>query len=147
MATNKSGRPAFISNADTINRLLSFEPSSFNAAVNRSVERYLVLVQVGNREIRNVFTNAELYLITDVCNGTSFEPFSLAVENNLIAISLHDAFHFQPNFYGSKWNVDEQELMVRIRQLSIVGQIALIQFMETYWQGDFAQIGEVFNVQ
>lgn len=146
MATNKTGRPAFISNADTIDRLLSFEPSSFNAAVNRSVERYLVLVQVGNREIRKAFTDAELYLITDVCNGTSFDPFSLAVENNLIAMSIEDAFQFSPKFYGSKWNVDEQELLVRIRQLSIVGQIALLQFLETYWQGDFAQIGQVFQV-
>lgn len=131
-----------------VNRLQQLaEEDSTRSIVIRFLERYMDIVKTGNREIRKTFTDNELRLVTDVCGDLSFESLELAVDAQLVANTVGDAVLYSPGVYGEKWDVDEQKVVTKIRQLYGGGQIALIQFIETMWQSTETGVEDYFKLK
>lgn len=108
-----------------------------------AIERYLELIKVGRREVRKTFTDNELMLLADICNGTSFEPFGMILENNGILMQYDDTVDIYGEQYNEKWQV--KDLSEKLLNFSKLGQIALIEVVETFWNGKYESVADVFK--
>ncbi len=77
MANESISIPDFL-----INKLKTGKSKSLRGAAIQTLERYFEILAVGNREVRKTFSDNELLLLADICNGTLFEPFGMILENN-----------------------------------------------------------------
>ena len=106
-------------------------------------DRYFDILKVGRREVRKTFTDAELNLLCDICNGTMFEPFGMILENNGILMQYEDTTQIYGNHYQEKWQV--ADLTGKLTELSKVAQIALIDVIESFWSSDGKEIADIFK--
>ncbi|MGI8542384.1 MAG: hypothetical protein ACR2MD_02770 [Aridibacter sp.] len=106
--------------------------STNNGLINTILDRYFDIIKVGTRELRE-FTDAEKNLLCDICNGTIFDPFGLILENNAILLQFEDTLDLYGNQFNEKWDTDGDELKTKLENLSKTGQIALIDFIEKFW--------------
>lgn len=110
------------------------------------IDRYFDIVKVGRREVRKAFSDAELNLLADICNGTIFEPYALLLENNAMAIQLEDTIEYYGDSYAEKWDVDQVNILAQLKLLSKIGQVALFDLIERFWSVDETDIGKMFQV-
>ncbi len=115
--------------------------STNNGLINTILDRYFDIIKVGTRELRE-FTDAEKNLLCDICNGTMFEPFGLILENNAILMQFEDTLDLYGNQFAEKWEIDGDELKTKLENLSKIGQIALIDYIEKFWNTNAEVSGE-----
>lgn len=106
--------------------------STNNGLINTILDRYFDIIKVGTRELRE-FTDAEKNLLCDICNGTMFEPFGMVLENNAVLMQLEDTEDIYGDQFNEKWQVNSEGLKYKLDKLSKTGQIALIDYIEKFW--------------
>lgn len=104
-------------------------------------ERYFDIIKVGRREVRKTFSDSELNLLCDICNGTMFEPFGMILENNGILMQYQDTIDIYGEQFNEKWQVSD--LSEKIKNLSKLGQIGLIDVVESFWANQPDSIADV----
>lgn len=94
-------------------------------AIRETLERYFYLIDTSRAEIADNFTQGEVSLLVDICNGTWFEPlFTGAVRAN-----VEDA----EGDYFDKWSVNRDALILKLRLLTPVQELALVDAIERFW--------------
>ena len=74
------------------------------------------------------FTEAELQLLRDATSGSFYEPaFQIAHLDHGIA----DAIEFDE--LDRKWEVDGEVLLAKLRALTFVQEVALLEQIEAWW--------------
>ena len=75
-------------------------------------------------------TEKEAHLIVDSFNGTIFEPLDMVARYGLEA-GLEDT----SDVVYTKWEVDRESLLDKIKSFSIPERLAVIDAIERYWAG------------
>ena len=132
---------------ELVDKLKSFSPDSLRANTITIIERYFEIIKKGRREVRKTFSDNELALIADICNGTSFEPFRTVLEYNVILIQYEDAAEIYGKHYNKKWQKKWQvdDLTDKLSSLSKLGQIGLIDVIDSFWNGEYLSVADVFK--
>lgn len=129
----------------TILKKIKNDKSSLRSSVVAALERYVAIRSVGIREVRRTFTDNELLMLADICNGTMFEPFQMVLENNAVLIQVEDAEGFYNDHYFQKHGVSGDELKTKLENLSKPGQIALIEVIEQFWSNEKASMAQTLQ--
>lgn len=91
-----------------------------------ALERYYEVLDRTRAGLREQFSKAELALLADVCNGTLWDPHTLA----LIGANVEDA----EDSYFETWKVDRAALLKKLNGLSFAEHVALVDAIERFWQ-------------
>jgi hypothetical protein len=91
------------------------------------LERYFSCLAYALREIRDVFTLAELQMMSDAANGTLWEVHSV----KMMAAQLEDAASFDG--LDKKWGVDVGALIHKLKPLTHFQHMALVDALERFW--------------
>ncbi len=104
------------------------------------ITRYRDLLGYGYQAIRDKFSDNELNLILDSCNGLSLlmemtpNRYVFLQPGSSIALNVHDSI--VQNELAKKWRVPDEDaagLVERLRKLGIVEQYALVDLIERFW--------------
>lgn len=98
---------------------------SISDAIRNSLGRYFYLLEISRVNISNKFTESELSLICDICNGTIWEPHTIS----LLSANVEDA---GPEMFV-KWSVDQKKLMTKLSKLTSIETAALVDAVERFW--------------
>ena len=99
-----------------------------SSTLSRTIERYLALLAASRRRLAELLTDQEVGLICDILNGTLFaEPFSVQMLDREVADSLIDG-------YAEKWAVDGPALVEKLRGLTYIDQMAMVDAVERWWE-------------
>jgi hypothetical protein len=90
------------------------------------------LMVYGREELRH-FSEAELNLIRDACNGHGMSVSLMGAVNASRGIALNVYDSIRLNRYDKKWDVDEGRVMSKINALSPVGLLALQDDILRFW--------------
>jgi hypothetical protein len=108
--------------------------------------RYRRILGVGKQELRAAFSEAELNMIMDACNGIALwyemgeRPFVVTQPGQVIAVNVGDAI--QLNQLDKKWGV-APELPAKIAALSVPAQYALADLIERFWEQPQSSVMEL----
>lgn len=100
---------------------------NISAGVRESLERYYYLLEAERRVLKPQFTAGELALLADICNGTAWDTQSI---NFGLVANAEDA----EQSYFEKWNVDQYELLVKLKNLTLSQNLAMIDAIERFWE-------------
>lgn len=95
--------------------------------IGQTLETHFTLIKFMKKEIFQTFVNKELLLFADAANSTMFTARTIPYFPRMI----EDAFKYED--IGLKWEVDEEELMKKLNQLSFAHYIAIIDFCDDFW--------------
>ena len=95
-------------------------------AIRESLSRYYYLLDFERSKIQDTFTEGELSLMVDLCNGTLFQPFTVI---NGVSANVADA----EDFYFQKWKCDRKELLDKLDKLTPCQHFALVDAIERFW--------------
>lgn len=100
--------------------------------LSRGVQRELDLWRSALKaeQARTSWTLDELGCMADVMNGSLLTPVVLG---GVVAMELGDAFSLDPGVWGSKWGIDEDELLRKVRGLSITADLATVDAIARFW--------------
>jgi hypothetical protein len=107
------------------------------AVAKRDLDRYYILLASGQQEVQELgLTMGEAMAICDVLNGaiimTGEDGFGMPLDPMThIAMELHDGDRL--NGLGEKWAVDVSRLITRLRTLTPLGGVALLDAVERFW--------------
>lgn len=98
--------------------------------------RYRNLLAFGRFTLRDHFTEAELNLIMDSCNGFMImidlgEGRILTQPGQAIALNVSDSIRLDR--LDEKWGVDGKALVSKIAELDLPAQYALVDLIERFW--------------
>ncbi|SFU94887.1 hypothetical protein [Alicyclobacillus macrosporangiidus] len=96
-----------------------------NDAIERALYRYFRLVDDARRSLRERFSASEICAVMDACNGMMLD------RPHLIWAEVADAIRF--NHLDSKWEIDGQVLVNKIRELSDVDLYGLEEAIRRFW--------------
>lgn len=96
-------------------------------AVREGLARYYAMLDWERRQLQDKFTVGELSLLADICNGTMFTGGMLPL--GLLA-DAEDA----EELYYEKWSCDRQELLEKLRGLTVCQEAALVDAIERFWE-------------
>lgn len=97
---------------------------SVSVMLKRDVERYYEALE---RTLKSLtFTVGEVSLMADAANGTLWEPHTVPMLWAQIADSLEDGL-------AGKWEVDGEALVARLRKLSYMESLAIVDALERWW--------------
>ena len=99
--------------------------NSSNQVARRDLERFYLLL----RRNTPTFSEGEAHFLLDIFNGTIFEPVEASLR--LLWASVEDA----EERYAEKWNVNRDELRQRLKAVSDLEAMALIDAIERFWAG------------
>jgi hypothetical protein len=105
-----------------------------NAGENRSgtiskmLSRYLYVLAVARRRLREQFSEGEISLILDALNGTGFFD-----EHALIFIDAEISDAISLNHLDQKWKVDGPALVRKLAALSYTDKLTLVDAAERWW--------------
>lgn len=97
------------------------------AMVGRDAERYYALLARARETMRGMFSAAEVKLIADSCNGTLWTPATMCC----LAIGVEDSIVYSG--LDGKWGVDGEALLSKLRRLSLVQIMAIVDVIERFW--------------
>lgn len=98
---------------------------SISDAIRQALSRYFYLLDTARHNISDKFTEPELSLLCDICNGTLWEPRAIP----LLFASVEDA---EEEYFG-KWNVDRKKLLTKLSKLTSIETAALVDAVERFW--------------
>lgn len=93
-----------------------------------SLERYYLLLSIARAEMLETFTEGELGLLADICNGTLFEPYEIALR--MLFAEAEDC----EEFYYHKWEATRHVLVAKLNALLPIQSAALIDSIERFWR-------------
>lgn len=94
-------------------------------SVRTGLERYYHMLERGRATLRDVLTGPELSLLADVCNGTLWEPHTLAMAPANVADAGPEV--------AEKWGVDPAALVTKLEGVSLSEHAALVDAIERFW--------------
>lgn len=97
-------------------------------ALRTAYERYQALLARARADLRACLTPEEAALLADICNGTLFEPYEVALQ--MLAAEAEDA----EDGYYSKWGVTSHVLLEKLHRLTPLEAAALIDAIERFWK-------------
>lgn len=106
--------------------------------------RYRDLLAFGRLTLRQAFSEAELNLVMDACNGFAlwFELGEgrriLTQPGRMIAIEVEDSVRL--NGLDAKWKVNGPELVGKLNGLDLPAQYALADLIERFWEDPQATV-------
>lgn len=113
---------------DVHDQIVARAEGNVSHAVNRSLDRYFALLGRARSVLRATLSEEECALILDATNGTAFTD---TVSLNMLWAEIEDAAAFEG--LGEKWSVDGAALVEKIKAAGMVGQTALIDSSERWW--------------
>jgi len=111
---------------DDLTKQLEIRGDTLSDGVREVAGRYLSILDVARRELRDILTGPELSLLTDIHNGTIWEPHTIDV----IRWSAGDA---EPSYFD-RWEVDRAALLAKLGNLDIAQCAALVDAIERFWR-------------
>lgn len=99
---------------------------------NRALERYFHILGERRRRLKDSLTQAELSLLVDACNGIVWWDAECI---KLLPREIEDAIML--NKLDEKWDVDEQALLARLKELDLLALCALMDWVERFWSGPY----------
>jgi len=97
-----------------------------SATIAKSLDRYFYALAAARRGLRSRFSKSELGLILDVANGALFaSPCAVGFIEHEVAAALIDGA-------AERWHVDGPALMKKLKALSYVEKLALIDAAERW---------------
>ena len=92
-----------------------------------ALDRYFYMLKRERTALKSILTPGELSLIADSCNGTMFASWSIphidhGVEDSINLDGLAD-----------KWEVDGNQLLAKLRGLTLSQSFALADAVEQFW--------------
>jgi len=114
-----------------------------SSTIAKSLDRYFYALAAARRGLRSRFSKNELGLITDVANGALFaSPCAVGFLEHEVAAAIVDGA-------AERWHVDGPALMKKLKALSYVEKLALIDAAERWWhraaRGEHSEAGEMLN--
>ena len=112
-----------------------------SSVIAKSLERYLYALNSARRGLRERFNAAEQGLILDVANGALFaSPCAINFIEHEVAAGIADGL-------AEKWHVDGPALMKKLKALSYVEKLAIVDAAERWWnraaRGEHPEAGEM----
>ncbi len=99
---------------------------------NRALERYFYLLGERRRRLKDNFTQGEMSLLVDACNGIVWWDAHCI---KLLPREIEDAIML--NKLDEKWEVDGPALVARLKELDLVALCALMDSVERFWSGPY----------
>lgn len=115
---------------DKIRQMLRLEPygsRSPSAIVNTIADRYALLISIGQKKLQNIFTDEEFAAMCNVCSATDWTPATTVRDGVLINVKDTE----ETELLGA----DKKKLIEKLSALSPLEQFALVEKIETYWDG------------
>jgi hypothetical protein len=97
--------------------------------VRRDLERYYALLSIAMQRVS--LTQQELNLLCDVLNGVEIHTGLLPYLPQVLADAVGDA---RKDGYDEKWGVDTDALAEKIRSLSVLDALAIVDAVEQFWE-------------
>ncbi len=95
-----------------------------NAVIETALRRYFDLVDEARVQLRQKFTDNELRLVLDACNGMTGHP-------QLMWAEVYDAIQLHQT--DIKWQVDGSIVVQKVRALSNLELYALEEAIQRFW--------------
>lgn len=80
----------------------------------------------------------ELGMIADVCNGTIW-PDAIGLTLGMVAADVSDAIAADPDVWGEKWDVDEDQVLAKLLALGPAADHALADALARWWSDPESQ--------
>jgi hypothetical protein len=114
-----------------------------SATIAKSLDRYFYALNSARRDLRERFSAGEQGLLIDVLNGTLFgSPCAIGFLEHEVAAALIDGA-------AERWHVDGAALMKKLKALSYVEKLALIDAAERWLhragRGEQPHAGEMLD--
>lgn len=107
---------------------LRVPPRGPSKAVSATIDRYYALIASERKRLEAVFTAEEWWAMRNACNGTWWEPAE-AIRGGVLA-NIQDSLDIEITEYGA----ERKKLEAKLAELSVVGQFALVEMIEEYWE-------------
>lgn len=101
---------------------------SISGRIGNICDRYAQIVR--RARIAQRFSGAELNALRDCCNGTIFSPAELI--SGAVLANFEDS---APDGLYDKWGIDGAATAAKLRTLTYVDQVALVEDIERFWVG------------
>lgn len=101
---------------------------NLSEAIRQTMTRYQTLLACARADLREILTPDEAALLADICNGTLFEPYEVAL--HALPVEAEDA----EEGYYAKWGVTRHVLLAKLHSLSPLQRAALIDAIERFWK-------------
>jgi hypothetical protein len=114
-----------------------------SAVIAKSLDRYFYALSAARRGLRERFSAGEQGLLIDVLNGTLFaSPCAIGFLEHEVAAGIVDGL-------AERWHVDGAALMKKLKALSYVEKLALIDAAERWLhragRGEQPHAGEMLD--
>ena len=114
-----------------------------SATIAKSLDRYFYAIAAARRDLRERFSAGEQGLLLDVANGALFaSPCAINFIEHEVAAALIDGA-------AERWHVDGPALMKKLKALSYVEKLAIVDAAERWWnragRGEHPEAGEMLN--
>lgn len=110
-----------------IEKRKSIPRDNMNAAILEMLERYTYMLQRSLPVLRETFSEKEMSLIADSCNGTMFQAWSVP----LLYANIEDSIKLDG--LDEKWGIDGVALLSGLRGLDLAATFALVDAVERFW--------------
>lgn len=107
-----------------------------------ALERYFYLLANRRGELRGQFSDSELGLLCDACNGSRY---GVASNVKHLPIGIEDAVKLDR--LDQKWEIDGAALVSKLKELDLLSLCTLVDGIERFWSGayhkenaDFSQV-------
>jgi hypothetical protein len=104
------------------------ESGNVSNTVNRSLDRYFALLNRALAEWRGTLSDNECALILDATNGSAFAD---TISLGMLWSEIEDAVSLDG--LDRKWSVDGAALAVKLKASGMLGQAALVDASERWW--------------
>jgi hypothetical protein len=122
------GKKTSIYLTDDVRAKLRTPPRGASSAVSETIERYSALIMPEAKRVREILTEGEWQAVCNACNGTLWSASS--IRGGVLA-DIQDSLDSELVEFGA----DRAALEAKLASLSVVGQFALIELIEQYWEG------------
>ncbi len=99
-----------------------------SGAIGDMLARYLALLARARAELRSQLSEHECALIVDATNGTAFAD---TISLSMLWAEIEDACAM--DHLDQKWEIDGAALVGKIKAAGMIGQTALIDASERWW--------------
>lgn len=99
-----------------------------SGGVQAIIARYLTIVHHTRAELRQQFSDNELGLILDACNGIAFMD---RVSVSLLPAGIEDAI--QLDWLDRKWKVDGAALLEKLNTTTFAERMVLVDAIQVWW--------------
>lgn len=111
---------------ETIAEELRTRGDNRSAVINRDIERLYTLYKKALKEVP--LSDNEACLIVDALNGSLMDAYSA----RMLWASIEDAINLDG--LATKWEVDGSTLVEKLKKLTDIQALALVDAVERFWQ-------------